>query len=178
MTVAQNLFAVFFAIFSGFVGSVQLRWNMFPWAEVDLCDFWVILSKLLCRRRRRAGAFSARCNYRAAYRLLLSTVLLNLIPLAYFIIVFFVLRKASNSTEDWDLFTAAFQTTWGILPSFAAFGFYRLWIGIVQCCPRSFYNLRDRRKLKLVRVERYRTPNIVFGVLYVLIPLLVAILMA
>jgi hypothetical protein len=157
MTTAQQIFMVFFAIFWGSVASVQGRWKMFPYSLCGLrCPSWKTWRwKLFCRMFVRPDAWR---------RLLLSFVILNLFPVVFFCFVFHLLAAerltgdefvepcvvsksgTSETRQTCECHTrsdgeahSVKQVLAGILPAFAVFGFYRLWVAIVQCRPTWFY---------------------------------------
>lgn len=114
MTTTQQVFVVFFAIFWGGVFNVLARWKMFNWP-------------LLSYRQ-------VKC------RLALSTLMFNLLPLLTFALFFWLLSGTPPSLlaeKRWYVIMP--WTIAGVLPAFAIFGFYRLWLGIVECCRETFY---------------------------------------
>ena len=73
----------------------------------------------------------------------------------------------------------------GVLPAFAIFGLYRLWLAIIQVWHRSFY--LSKQELKSLCVHEGTEPaleelkitrdwwwvNVLFGILYVIVPALI-----
>jgi len=119
MNAAQQIFLVFFAIFWGTAANAWPRWKAFNWALV-----------LSSRRVRQ--------------RVVLSSIVLNVIPVIYFILI---LRHLNGSIHE-DRFRT-FSSASGIvlpaiLPSFAVFGLYRLWIAVVEFRPGWFYYKDDK----------------------------------
>lgn len=119
MTVPQEIFVVFFAIFWGIQGNAQPRWKAFDWGNL-----WDATT------RRRA---------------FLSFLLLNIAPIIYFLIVFWLLGHHLWQIKTWG--------TWDvllILPAIVAalgvFGFYKLWMGTVQVCSERFYGDQSHRQ--------------------------------
>jgi len=82
----------------GLVGNVQPRWKPFNYAVA--------------------------CKFKPAYhRFILSTIFFNIIPLIYFALALYLLKKPDNClTTLLDYFKLSFQC---FLPSFAMFSFYR-----------------------------------------------------
>jgi hypothetical protein len=114
MNATQTVFVVFFAIFWGVIGSVQGRWLAFQ---------PILLYGHIARRW------------------ILSFVVLNALPTAYFVVAFIHLRGGTN-IEQSDNLTTARELIAAVLAAFAMFGFYRLWMSIVQSTPTTFYQSR------------------------------------
>jgi hypothetical protein len=126
----QTVFMVFYAIFWGGIFGVLPRWKAFQFPLV--CKF-----------------LPATC------RVALSILVLNILPILFFGYVMVVLgfREQAHdvtwSREIHDLFVGAPRLSpWlaslnyvisGVLPAFAIFGFYRIWLGIVESRPNHFY---------------------------------------
>lgn len=107
-------FALFFAIFWGLVANVQPRWKAFQWPFFFSSDFPNV-----------------------KWRVLLSCFWLNIVPVLYFLTVVHWLHSGSLSEKtDAD---AVSLVIYGVIPSFAIFGFYRLWLATVEWRPKSFY---------------------------------------
>ncbi len=142
MTTTQEIFVVFFAIFWGAVFSVQSRWRMFQ----PLVRYPHVLR-----------------------RLSLSILLGNVVPILFFVWIFFRLKDTPGET--------VFQILAGVLPAFGIFGFYRLWMGIVEFAPRAFYESKAKQHLELKDIDptieelhvghRFKGwPNLIFAVVY------------
>lgn len=119
MNPVQGVFMLFFAIFWGAIANVQPRWKQFQWPLV-----W------------RGLKF-------VNHRVLLSVVLLNIVPMLFFGYVmhqlsFCPVEKKTDATPS--IGAAAAIVLCGVLPAFAVFGFYRMWLGIVELCPKCFYS--------------------------------------
>jgi len=113
MTITQGIFVVFFAIFWGAVFSVQGRWMMFQ----PLLQFPHV-----------------------RHRVVLSLFVVNVAPILFFAWTFFRLKDTvTTSPSAWGCWETAGQISAGVLPAFAIFGFYRLWMGIVEFAPTFFY---------------------------------------
>ena len=164
MNAAQQIFVVFFAIFWGTSANAWPKWKPFHWTLVP---------------------FSGRVRLRLA----LSFIVLNLIPVLYFI---WILRQLGGSIPP-----NSFSTFWSaskivvpaIVPAFATFGLYRLWIALVEFCPGRFYYKDDAEmandiKRNVVHGEETRLdptieslnlkdwtwwPNLLFALLYLLV---------
>ncbi len=114
MTTTQWLFVVFFAIFWGAIASVQGRWKMFHWPLIGYGPVW--------------------------HRLVLSVIVLNVLPVFFFTWVFFLLRNTpACHSSSWGFAETLRQVIAGVVPAFAVFGFYRLWLAIVEISPTTFY---------------------------------------
>lgn len=111
-TAEQQVFMLFFAIIWGAVANVQPRWKAFQWPLI-----------------RRHGP--------ARNRLLLSLLVLNAIPLLLFGYVVWVLGAHHGPDMGHPIFHLVGH---GVVPAFALFGCYRLWLAIVEACPSTFYS--------------------------------------
>ncbi|MFN0135682.1 MAG: hypothetical protein ACKVS9_06130 [Phycisphaerae bacterium] len=105
---SQTVFMLFFAIFWGALANVQPRWKAFQFP--------------LCRCVR--PQVWRRCA--------LAIVLLNLVPLGYFLFLMWVLSGVSEGTTWRHLLL-------GIIPAFGVFGLYRFWLAAIEFSPQSFY---------------------------------------
>lgn len=151
MTVAQEIFVVFYAIFWGAVFSVQGRWRMFqPLAHYP----------------------------HVRHRLVLSILLLDVVPIIFFAWIFFRLRGTPDiSPSDWSFCETLLQISAGVLPAFAIFAFYRLWMAIVAFAPRAFYESEAKQNPDLKGIDPpieelhiehtfKGWPNLLFAVVY------------
>jgi len=107
LTLSQQLFVVFYAIFWGTAANAQPRWKAFHWPLLFRCA-------------------------PASWRLLLSLCFLNVLPIAFF--AWGLLRLAGTGTA-----VGVKDTLLGVVPAFAVFGFYRLWLGIAELGGTVFY---------------------------------------
>jgi hypothetical protein len=109
LNIPQQIFTLFYAITWGTAANSQPRWKAFAWAAI------------------RDDAASRR-------RAWLSVFLLNVLPLVYFVSVLGCLSSESlwNTTAWWKIF-------FSILPAFAPFGLYRIWLAAVQQWSERFY---------------------------------------
>lgn len=110
LTFPQQIFTLFFAIFWGAAANGQTRYKPFGW-------------------------LGDRASW---YRIGLSIVLLNLLPIAYFVLVLWLLRGWVWQLEDWQL-TTALKMGGAVVPGFGIFGFYRLWIAVIQKFGSTLY---------------------------------------
>ena len=174
MTHAQQLFMLFFAIIWGTVGNVQPRWKAFHYS--------LFFDHTPARRR-----------------FILSFFFFNVLPGLFFIFTFWALSTPkSYLVLDWRCFSKSFFPIFklvllGIIPAFSIFGFYRLWIAIIECAPNFFYSsskeqiprsFRDiepyigckKLQLNYKSARKSKCKNILFGLIYVIfacfIPLL------
>lgn len=114
MNDSQTVFTVFFAIFWGLVANVQPRWKAFQLPLVFNLHW----------PRRRA---------------VLSVCLFNVLPLLFYGWTLYVLNQAHRVQANWTLVDFLGLILHAVVPAFAAFGFYRLWLGIVEIRPKYFY---------------------------------------
>lgn len=119
----QQVFMVFYAIFWGAVASAQSKWKPFQ-------------LPLLSRPWRKN---------RINNRVMFSMVMFNLLPLVFFGYVLCMLEGKTVDNEH-IVRAAGKIIVNAILPASAVFGFYRFWLGIVECKPQCFYYSKDERK--------------------------------
>lgn len=108
---ATEAFTVFYAIFWGAIANVQPKWKAFHW---PLCF-------------KKTGV-----RKQVIWRVALSVLTLNVFPILYFWFAVRAQRAASNPSP-------VELILYGVIPSFAIFGFSRLWLGIVEMRPAMFY---------------------------------------
>src|SRR5437899_7266486 len=113
--VPQQIFTVFYAITWGTAANSQPRWKAFAWGAI----------------RRDPASMRRAC---------MSFLILNVLPLIYFVSVMCGL----NAPAWKDLVTPGkiFIST---LPSLAPFGFYRVWTALMQQCGEVFYGPLPKR---------------------------------
>jgi hypothetical protein len=92
----------------------------------------------------------------SAYRLVVSVLILNLLPLLYFILVLFIMTRRPWNMTSWA-WPAPLLIFGAVLSGFAAFAFYRLWMGIILLSPRCFYGF-DAKK-----IDRLKYPDLKDG---------------
>jgi len=158
MNIAQQLFVVFFAICWGTSSNAWPRWKPFHWTFV----------------------FEHR---EVSRRVGLSMLLLNFFPIAYFAIVLAWLGEGGPSAGPLGALSWAREVARGVSPAFAVFGLYRIWFGVIECCPSTFYMTDAALPADLKEVEptsdslkivhRGWRVNVLFGAAYVFLPLLV-----
>jgi len=158
----QILFLIFFAIFWGTMVTALPRWKPFQWP-------------LFLRFRP------------ATWRVLLSVVTFNIIPLVYVAMMIDILSQSTVKLSGCQLVLR------GVVPAFAAFGFYRLWLGVVEIFPNLFL-AKEENEVKQykpendsVPVEPYQgmfklTPingilNVIYAIVYIGVALLTPLLM-
>jgi hypothetical protein len=113
MNIAQTLFTVFFAVFWGTVANVQPKWKAFQWPLVGRVK-------------------------PVKFRVLWAFLVLNVFELGYF---GWALGKLGDAKFAC---LSGLGLVWrGVIPAFAAFGFYRLWFGLVELRPLWFYLKRS-----------------------------------
>jgi len=166
MNETQTIFTVFYAIFWGLVANVQPRWKAFQWPLIfDLKQ--------------------------ARYRVALSFMLLNICPVVFFGLIIWFLSGPKLVDSSWTGKIAFRFVCRGVIPAFAAFGFYRVWLGIIEINPKNcFYNQRQSElpeKYRGVTGEGHEIEptveglgikqnthwkNILFGIIYIILGLL------
>ncbi len=106
------------------------------------------------------------------HRFIFSFLLLNVVPILFFSWTFFRLKDTPSET--------LLQISAGVLPAFAIFAFYRLWMGIVQCNPSYFYQNDDNSDPNLKKIDEptveslhlehpFKIWNFLFSALYLAI---------
>jgi hypothetical protein len=110
----QQVFMLFFAIFWGAIANVQPRWKAFNYPLI----------------------FRLRHVFR---RILVALVVLNVLPIVYFGFILWWTRESGPAPTDSAVMAILKVLIGGIIPAFAIFGFYRLWLGIVELRPWLFY---------------------------------------
>jgi|SRR5579863_590471 len=143
----QEVFSLFYAITWGSLTNVWPRWKAFDWSSIP----------------NEGGMAVRRC--------LLSILMLNALPIAFFIVVFYLLG-------GWVLgggWRMAAKLAVVLVQPFVLIGFYWLWCSIVQRFRASFYpqpltedypSLREAYDLDRKRAAT----NLRFGLVYVLGP--------
>lgn len=114
LSTEQQVFMLFFAIIWGAVANVQPRWKAF---QTSLF-FQVPVAR---------------------NRVLLSVAVLNVLPLVFFGYALWALAGHPDTSWARPFSAPAHLVVHGIIPAFAVFGFYRLWLGIVELWPTCFY---------------------------------------
>lgn len=109
---AQTVFALFYAIMWGSLANVWPRWRAFDWTSIN-------------QERDRT-----------IRRCILSLVLLNGFPIIFFIVVFLCLNDWKLQGSPLSIGCKLFVI---MLQPFVLFGFYWLWVSIVQRFTKSFY---------------------------------------
>lgn len=116
LNVPQQVFMLFYAIIWGTAANAQPRWKAFAWGAAARDP----------HSRRRAW---------------LSVILLNLLPLLYFVLILRVLSfHVWNDLGSWN-FSTAVSVFVSIVPAFAPFGFYRIWTAVVPRYRNYFYGI-------------------------------------
>lgn len=154
MNTSQTVFALFYAIMWGALANVYPRWKAF-----DL-------------------SLTAYPGGHAGRRWLLSFLLLNFVPILYFVSIQFVLN-------DWRLYSTDSRTFLKLivilLQPFALIGFYWVWTAIVQKFRATFYpqpltppDSKSPGQYSQMGEEdlesRRARPNLLFGLMYILVP--------
>jgi hypothetical protein len=116
LNIPQQIFTLFYAITWGTAANSQPRWRAFAWGAISM------------DRPTRRRAF-------------LSSVVLNVLPLIYFAIVLFCLSSGGWANVSQWKFEAFLKILVSTIPALAPFGFYRMWIGCVECSREYFYGV-------------------------------------
>lgn len=114
LNIEQQVFMLFFAIVWGNVANVQPRWKAFQW------PLFFSFSK-------------------ARHRVFLSVLCLNLLPIFFFGYVLWAnsFHEYNNSLNTISVIIRLIIHS--VIPAFSVFGFYRLWLGIIEHSPNYFY---------------------------------------
>jgi len=115
MNDTQIIFTVFFAIAWGTMSSALPKWKAFHWTLFfQVKQVW--------------------------HRVILSMILLNALPVIFFGWTLLQLSDQDYVVNNWSTRIVFLQVIiHGVFPAAAAFGFYRLWIAIVEFKPKCFY---------------------------------------
>ncbi|MBN1364989.1 MAG: hypothetical protein JW976_09320 [Syntrophaceae bacterium] len=154
MTTTQSIFILFYAIFWGSIASVQGRWKMFHWPLIKYPH--------------------------VAARLALSTLMLNVLPIMFFALAFYMLRNTPVvAASQWNWCETLQQVFAGVVPAFAVFGFYRLWLAAVEFWPTLFYQRIKHQDEAIEKIDptieelrigsKYGRWNLPFALLYLFI---------
>jgi hypothetical protein len=147
LNAAQTVFALFYAITWGALANVWPRWRAFDWALIEPEG---------CRAFRRC---------------ILSLVLLNVSPIAFFIVVFLSFNDWKLEGSPWSIGCKLFVI---MLQPFVLVGFYWLWVSIVQRFKELFYP--DNLGQRYAGIKEYDLDpgsaglNFLFGLIYVIGP--------
>lgn len=115
----QTVFMLFYAIVWGAIANVQPRWKAFQWP-------------LFLRDRR------------VAFRVVFSVLILTLCPFAFFGLTLASLGSEQYHISRWNLSSAIHVVVHGVVPGIANFGFYRLWLGVIELRHGWFYYIYDQ----------------------------------
>lgn len=159
MNDTQTIFTVFYAIFWGHISGVLPRWKAFHFAFI-----------LKLKQARN--------------RLILSFLLLNIAPFLFFSGMYILLGYQKFCFNDFNLTNILSLFFYAIIPAFSNFGFYHLWIGIIEKNWEIFYVASEENlpyeAMKLSRSNQIIEPtrkdlsikkdlwhmNIILGILY------------
>jgi hypothetical protein len=150
MNTAQTVFTVFYAVAWGALANVWPRWRAFDWAL-----------------RNEPGE-------KACQRGILSLTFLNILPFIFF-------SSGLLLLNNWVLhgywISIIIQIFLIALQSLTLFGFYRIWVSIVQCCKNTFYPEKSFGKggryngLRPEDLDRkYARKNLLVGLVYLIVP--------
>jgi hypothetical protein len=122
----QNIFLVFFAIFWGTMVAALPRWKPFQ-------------LPLFMRFRP------------ATWRVVWSMLVFNVIPLGYVALMLNILGESGGNPNE--PLSPIQLVLLGVVPAFAAFGFYRFWLGVVEIVPNLFLAKKEEE------VKKYKPDN-------------------
>ncbi|MGH7779134.1 MAG: hypothetical protein ACREQR_04820 [Candidatus Binataceae bacterium] len=147
---AQQVFILFFAIFWGGIASVYGRYKPFGWLSGE----------------------------RNSVRTIVAVVLLDIVPIIYFVFVLWVLQSSPWQIAGWGIWGAT-RIGFAVLAAFGIFGPYRIWAGLVQSFTCIFY---DECRIARMRSREpddvnseLATGNFVSGVAYLVIGVVAAL---
>lgn len=120
MNDTQNVFIVFYAILWGTAANSQPRWKAFQLPLVFMFK-------------------------QVAYRVILSFTLLNIAAILYFGWTIWMLSGSHLDIVSWNPRSIGLLLIHSVIPAFAVFGFYRMWIGVIELKPELFYLERDEQ---------------------------------
>jgi hypothetical protein len=134
MNDAQTIFSVFYAIFWGAIFSVSARWKAFNF-----------------------GAIFDKGVKNVTKRIVLAKLIFNILPILYFILVLYLLSLKDDLCPQQKECLVDFSTMVlsGIIPAFGIFGFYRLWMGIIEY--RCWVCISEK-KPQIYYLERFDIP--------------------
>jgi hypothetical protein len=146
LNTAQELFAIFFAIFYGLMLGYAQEYNPF-----DTYDAW---------RRKRS----------AIKRLLTALLILNFIPFLHFAIVFIILGKleiflGATISDVLKIVLVPFLSLFG-------HGYYRIFTAFLYRFPKAFYTSKKRIQ-QLTKAPTVFLARFVPGLLYAFLPTLI-----
>jgi hypothetical protein len=147
----QQIFLIFFAVFWGGIASVYGRYKPFGWLS----------------------------GGRNLLRILVAIFLLDIFPILSFVFVLWILGRNPWKISVWD-FENGTKIILVVLTAFGIFGPYRIWIGLVQQWPRSFYTEERIERLRCREPDDVNgllaVGNFVWGVAYLLTGLAAALI--
>jgi hypothetical protein len=132
LNIPQQAFTLFYAINWGTAANSQPRWKAFAWGAIAKDP----------------------ASLRRAF---LSAFLLTLIPLAYFVCILWALdRPTWGDLNQWN-WSTSLKVFVSILPALAPFGFYRIWISLVEKWANFFYGPLPTIQVKDGKTEEIRS---------------------
>ncbi|MFA6978020.1 MAG: hypothetical protein WC209_01755 [Ignavibacteriaceae bacterium] len=126
LNITQQIFTLFFAIAWGTAANSQPRWGAFAYANICGLEGGKVFR-----------------------RILLSWIILNIAPICYFVLVLGSLNNASWNNLKLYPWSACmyWRLVLVIITAFAPFGFYKLWMGLVQVSSKHLFSLQEIVKL-------------------------------
>lgn len=109
----QTVFMLFYAIFWGAIANAQPRWKAFQWP---------LISKMP----------------QVKHRVWTAVLVLNVLPLCFFAYGMWALCGRGPTTAT-PLTGSLHYIIRGVVPAFAVFGIYRVWLAILELNPSYFY---------------------------------------
>ncbi len=132
LTNYQIVFMAFYAIFWGATFNVQGRWKAFQYPLIH--------------------------HWRISLRVILSITFLNILPILYFYVILKETSLDINAIHNFQLIKSCVFL--GIVPAFGIFGFYRIWLGIVEIVPDCFYFHSGNLPVQIKHVDPYYRLNV------------------
>jgi hypothetical protein len=161
LNVPQQIFVLFYAIFWGTMANALPKWKAFavPYVFYD--------------------APSVR-------RVSLAIFTLNVLPIVFFVIVLKALGGSVWQVQKWEVATLV-KILASLVPAFGIFGFYKVWMSLMQFWPNTFYSFTviggvqqpDQELYANLRNSdldrRWACGNLLFGFLYIILGLAVPV---
>lgn len=123
----QQVFLVFYAISWGTIANVQPKWKPFHWPLI----------------------FEVR---QARSRLWHSFLHLNVFPIFFFAYALWSVGVVGSGSPCHSSIAVLHIVIHGVIPAFAVFGFYRLWLGRMELHPERYYETNPAKLPQKYRI--------------------------
>ena len=161
LNIPQQIFVLFYAIFWGTVASTLPRWKAFAFPYVFHNQTEV--------------------KQTSQQRVVLSILMLNLVPILFFVCMLKVLTGPAWEVRAWG-WSATLRITAGLVAAFAIFAFYRFWLWAVLSRREAYYWPLDADAALFKQLypglsandldPRWARGNLLFALFYLVIVLL------